>query len=135
VHRVGRTARGGASGLALSLVAIGSAEERRASRIGKARQRAGGELRPFAFDAGGVAALRYRVDDMLGTIGRRAVRDARSTALRQELINSERLKSHFEDNPRELALLKHNAPVAKSQVCVVVVVADALMCFFVWSRC
>lgn len=52
---------------------------------------------------------------MLSTIGRRAVREARSAALRVELINSQRLKAHFEDNPRELLLLKHNAPAASAE--------------------
>jgi hypothetical protein len=60
-----------------------------------------------------VVLCRYRVDDMLGTIGKKSVRDARAAgvccvlritnlfitlrvaALRLEMINSSRLKHHF----------------------------------------
>lgn len=35
-----------------------------------------------------------------------AVREARLRELKAELLNSDRLKAHFEDNPHEFALLK-----------------------------
>ena len=42
------------------------------------------------------------------------MREARLRELRSELLNSQRLAAHFDDNPADLALLKHDAPLAKA---------------------
>ena len=41
-------------------------------------------------------------------------RQARAKELRQELLNSARLAAHFEEHPGDLALLKHDRPLAKA---------------------
>lgn len=37
-----------------------------------------------------------------------AIRDARMKELKQEIMNSNKLKTYFEDNPRDLQLLRHD---------------------------
>ena len=39
---------------------------------------------------------------------------ARAKELRLELLNSRRLQAHFEEHPADLALLKHDKPLAKA---------------------
>jgi hypothetical protein len=39
---------------------------------------------------------------------------ARAKELRMELLNSKRLQAHFEEHPADLALLKHDKPLAKT---------------------
>ena len=58
------------------------------------------------------AALRYRVDDVARALTRPAVREARAQELRRELLNSSRLAAHFSAAPRDLALLRHDAPLS-----------------------
>jgi ATP-dependent RNA helicase DDX56/DBP9 len=60
-----------------------------------------------------VDALRYRAEDAARAVGKTAVKEARVRELRQELLNSERLAAHFEDNAEDLALLKHDTSLAK----------------------
>ena len=50
---------------------------------------------------------RYRVEDMSRSVTSAAVKEARLAEVRLELLNSEQLEAHFEDNPRELELLTH----------------------------
>lgn len=42
------------------------------------------------------------------------VLQARAKELRFELLNSKRLQAHFEEHPADLALLKHDKPLAKT---------------------
>lgn len=58
-------------------------------------------------------ALRYRAEDVSRGITKAAVAEARSRELRSELLNSEKLKAHFEENPNDLAVLKHDKPLHK----------------------
>ncbi len=127
-HRVGRTARGGANGTALSLVAKG--DERQAAVLAEvqasqpampllegdsamealpsgaeATQTGMAALRaqpaPLAFDLRELEGFRYRVEDVKRAVTRVAVREARLAEIKQELLNSEALKGHFEQNPHE----------------------------------
>src|SRR3990167_8778720 len=40
---------------------------------------------------------------------------ARVRELKMELLNSEKFKSHFEENPKDLAFLKHDQPLQQSK--------------------
>ncbi|CAI5991084.1 unnamed protein product [Closterium sp. NIES-65] len=61
----------------------------------------------------GVEALRYRGEDVAGKITRVAIREARAKELRWEILNSEKLKDHFDLNPKDRDLLKHDKVLAK----------------------
>lgn len=43
-----------------------------------------------------------------------APKQARAKELRLELLNSARLKAHFEEHPGDLALLKHDKPLSRT---------------------
>lgn len=55
--------------------------------------------------------FRYRVEGMREVLTKSSIRNARLKDLRNEMVNSETLKEHFAENPRDLQLLKHDAPL------------------------
>jgi len=60
--------------------------------------------------------FRYRVEDVLRAVTKAAVTEARLKEVKLEMINSVKLKAHFEDNPRELDLLKHDKVLRPSKI-------------------
>ena len=132
-HRVGRTARGGAKGVALSLVELESTKQHdilaavqedqpKISVAGAVTDTfqavAAGEVgvkpteqsqpSPLDFNLHEIEGFRYRVEDVSRAVTRTAVKETRAAELRAEILNSDRLQSHFEENPADLQLLRHD---------------------------
>jgi ATP-dependent RNA helicase DDX56/DBP9 len=137
-HRVGRTARGGAKGVALSLVESDSVEQLEAleavqkdqpkiASTGAATETLQSattttpttdasfasateqyQPSPLDFDLREIEGFRYRVEDVSRAVTKAAVRETRAAELRAEILNSDRLQSHFEENPSDLQLLRHD---------------------------
>merc|ERR1711977_677849 len=63
-----------------------------------------------------VKAFRYRMGDALRAVTGIAIREARTRELRQELIKSEKLKRHFEENPEDLHHLRHDGELRPARV-------------------
>jgi len=129
-HRIGRTGRAGKAGMALSFVvpadkygkhrptSVASAkhDETRLAKIVKRQGKLGHEVKPYHFEMSQVDAFRYRMTDALRAVTRLAVQEARAREIRQELIKSEKLKRHFEENPEELRQLRHDGELRAARV-------------------
>ncbi|KAF1792001.1 P-loop containing nucleoside triphosphate hydrolase [Phytophthora cactorum] len=123
-HRIGRTARGGASGTALSLVSKEDAKEERAlKRVQDKQQAVRSETNDviaqpaeLAFDLKEIDCFRYRVEDVRRAVTRVAVREAQLADVKKEMLNSERLEAHFQANPRDLNMLEHDKVVGSAPV-------------------
>eukprot|EP00808_Paulinella_micropora_P001580 g45799.t1 len=114
VHRIGRTARGGKAGVALSLVslqelpqldAVLQAQQKRAAARGLANPHT---LQEVQHDKAAVEKFRYRCSDAARRITPALVREARLAEVKQEILNSKKLRDFFSENPRELRLLRHD---------------------------
>lgn len=130
VHRVGRTARANKSGTALSFVVpkeqwgkdkvakLDSArrDEKTLNKIIRMQAKQDFEVKPYSFDMKQVEAFRYRMDDAFRAITAIAVREARVKEIRTELINSEKLTRHFDENPDDLKALRHDKELHSSRI-------------------
>ncbi|KAF6140316.1 hypothetical protein GIB67_031072 [Kingdonia uniflora] len=109
IHRIGRTGRAFNTGASVSLVSPD--EEEIFEEIKTALGDQG--ITPFPLKKDAVESLRYRAEDVARSITKIAVREARHQDVRNEILNCEKLKSHFEDNPKDLDLLKHDKMLSK----------------------
>ncbi|CAI8047875.1 Probable ATP-dependent RNA helicase DDX56, partial [Geodia barretti] len=119
IHRVGRTARGVDCGTALSLISqeeeagLAAVEDRLSSEGGESSSSV---IKPYRFKMSEIEGFRYRITDALRAVTKASIREARLKEIRVEAINSERLKSHFEDNPRDLQVLRHDQVLQPKRV-------------------
>lgn len=110
IHRAGRTARGKNKGTALSFVSIREQPLllKVEDHLKDEHTQEGNVLKAYQFKLEEVEAFRYRARDAWKAVTRIAVREARLKEIKQELFNTNALKSYFEDNPRDLKSLRHD---------------------------
>ncbi|CAD6245479.1 unnamed protein product [Miscanthus lutarioriparius] len=119
VHRVGRTGRANKTGSSISLVS--QEEDSTFKEIEHMLQDVEKKdmdcISPFPLltkDA--VESLRYRAQDVARSVTTRDIQEARRQDIKNEILNSEKLKSHFEENPRDLDLLKHDKLLSNKEI-------------------
>lgn len=136
IHRVGRTARGGASGTSLSFVVpkteVGRSkyltlpstihDEKVFKKISNSisassslGSTAAAGIQEWNYDASSVEGFRYRVGDTLKSITKALIREARIKELKTEILTSTKLQSHFEDHPDDLHYLQHDKALLNSR--------------------
>ncbi|EEP81482.1 ATP-dependent helicase [Uncinocarpus reesii 1704] len=129
-HRIGRTGRAGKTGMALSFIVpselygkhkptsfpTAKHDETVLAKIVKRQAKLGREVKPYNFDTKQIDAFRYRMTDALRAVTRVAVQEARAKEIKQELLKSEKLKRHFEENPEELRQLRHDGELRPARV-------------------
>uniref|UniRef100_A0A8C0HZH1 RNA helicase n=1 Tax=Balaenoptera musculus TaxID=9771 RepID=A0A8C0HZH1_BALMU len=111
IHRAGRTARANNPGIVLTFVL--PTEQ---SHLGKIEELLSGGngapvLLPYQFRMEEIEGFRYRCRDAMRSVTKQAIREARLKEIKEELLHSEKLKTYFEDNPRDLQLLRHDLPL------------------------
>uniref|UniRef100_A0A8C9ABP8 RNA helicase n=1 Tax=Prolemur simus TaxID=1328070 RepID=A0A8C9ABP8_PROSS len=115
VHRArarhSRTARANNPGIVLTFVL--PTEQ---SHLDKIEELLSGEngapvLLPYQFRMEEIEGFRYRCRDAMRSVTKQAIREARLKEIKEELLHSEKLKTYFEDNPRDLQLLRHDLPL------------------------
>ncbi|CAL4927094.1 unnamed protein product [Urochloa decumbens] len=119
VHRIGRTGRANKTGASISLVSAeeNSTFEEIEHMLQEVEKKDTDCISPFPLltkDA--VESLRYRAQDVARSVTTRDIQEARRQDIKNEILNSEKLKSHFEENPRDLDLLKHDKLLSSKEI-------------------
>lgn len=110
IHRAGRTARGNNTGSVLSFI---NAEEKHLLDLTEEHLKDGYDtkddvLKKYEFKLEEIEAFKYRANDAWRSITRVAIKQARLKEIKSEILNSEKLKGFFEENPREKLVLRHD---------------------------
>ncbi|KAG0346682.1 ATP-dependent DNA/RNA helicase [Podila humilis] len=137
-HRVGRTARGGQMGTSLSFVVTAEEKEKALkhsqisggggwshmhgddelvfNRVVKQQAAAGCTINNYTIPMQQLAGFRYRMEDAMRAVTRGSIREARLKELKSEMLNSEKLRAHFEDKPKDLEYLRHDKTLHPTRV-------------------
>lgn len=114
IHRAGRTARGNNEGNVLSFVSakehnvIEAVEEHLAASYSNGT---GQIIQRHEFKLEDVEPFKYRANDAWFAVTKSAIKEARLKEIKKEICNSEKLKTFFENSPREMQVIRHDAPL------------------------
>lgn len=118
IHRAGRTARANNTGCVLSLVNVAEKPEfdHTQKHLKTMYDTADDVMKVFKFKMDEVEPFKYRSMDAWRAITKQIIKEARACELKNEIFNSEKLKGFFDDNPRDLHVLRHDQTHQPTQV-------------------
>jgi len=105
-HRAGRTARGGKSGVVVSLVEVGNPRE--IQLLNLASESGARPIEEMSISVSAFESLRYRVEDVVKGISRRAIAASRQKELLTEILHNEQLKKKLSENSEEVQALRQS---------------------------
>jgi ATP-dependent RNA helicase DDX56/DBP9 len=114
VHRAGRSARGNNQGNVLSFVALSEqnlmtlVEEHLMTSFPNEHTSI---IKKHNFKLEEVEPFKYRAQDAWFAVTKSAVREARIKEIKKEIIKSEKLKTFFDNNTRDLQVFQHDSPI------------------------
>uniref|UniRef100_A0ACD5X3T5 Uncharacterized protein n=2 Tax=Avena sativa TaxID=4498 RepID=A0ACD5X3T5_AVESA len=111
IHRIGRTGRANKTGASISLVSPeeDNVFEEIENMLQNIEKKDTNCILPFPLlTKNAVESLRYRSQDVARSVTSRDIQEARRQDIKNEILNSDKLKAHFEENPTDLDLLKHD---------------------------
>jgi len=73
-------------------------------------------IQPYKFKISIIEGFRYRVEDVLRTISKLAIKNAKLQELKTEILNSKKLKMHFEEHPQDLNYIKHDQHLQSEKI-------------------
>ncbi|KAL7032051.1 hypothetical protein ACKWTF_007204 [Chironomus riparius] len=114
IHRAGRTARGNNEGNVLSFVSCKEQNMMEAVEEHLAASYTNGNsqiIRRHEFKLEDVEPFKYRANDAWFAVTKNAIKEARLKEIKKEICNSEKLKTFFENCPREMQVIRHDAPL------------------------
>jgi len=106
IHRVGRCARAGSSGTALTLAEQGEEEALEPILRSQAAGSALGELKLLPMQMQDAERFRYRVEDQKWGLMRKNILKYLAREMQLEALHSEKLKEYFEENPDDKKALQ-----------------------------
>ncbi|KAL9704727.1 hypothetical protein quinque_008245 [Culex quinquefasciatus] len=110
IHLAGRTARGNNTGSVLSFVSVAEKDmmDSVEDHLKSGYEQSETVMKSYQFKMEEVEPFRYRARDAWRAVTKISIREARIKEIKTEMFNSEKLKSFFEENPRDLQALRHD---------------------------
>lgn len=117
VHRVGRTARAMKEGIALTFIQNLRSFQPICDQLRESNpDDESCIIKPLDFNVKDAEIIRYRVQSVLATITKKQIRDSKKIDIKREILNSEKLKSQFEENSTPLTMLRHDSSLMPQRI-------------------
>ena len=117
VHRVGRTARAFNTGTSLTfLTPQNTAKFDELMKFLKKSSDQTEEFKPYSFNMSSIEGFRYRCKDAYRAVTKFAIQETRRKEIKLEIMNSEKLKTFFSENPKDLEVLRHDKVLKPREV-------------------